>query len=351
MYGVWFYIWPRWDELMNFKVWCDAAIQIFYSLGPGCGGILNMASYNSFTNNNKIDSILVPLCISATSITAGFVVFSVLGFMSHKTGIPVSSVASGGLGLAFVTYPEAISLLPWANFWAILFFLMLFFVGMSSAFVTIEAIITSICDEFPVLRRHKLFITFFTCCIMWACSTIFTTNSGMYWLTLLDCYSVSTSIVLISLVEVTIVGWTYGAKYFLKDIEFMIKKKVSWLWFISWKFSIPVILIAIFIMTIKTDTDITYDGKTFPKWTIDLGWDCCYVSMACIPLYMGYHLLYIEEGDFIQRIFSSFFPSKHWGPVDENTKLKWIREVKLRQVGGKFVKKRPQEILQLITTV
>jgi SNF family Na+-dependent transporter len=36
-----------------FQVWADAAVQIFYSLGPGWGGIVNMASYNRFHNNNK----------------------------------------------------------------------------------------------------------------------------------------------------------------------------------------------------------------------------------------------------------------------------------------------------------
>lgn len=42
------------------------------------------------------DSIFVPTVNCGTSIFAGFVVFSVLGFMSHKTGVPVSTVATGG---------------------------------------------------------------------------------------------------------------------------------------------------------------------------------------------------------------------------------------------------------------
>ena len=100
-------------------MWADAAIQIFFSLGPGWGGIVNMASYNQFRNNNRLlvlnfnlklkknyflkitknfnrDSIFVPILNCSTSIFAGFVVFSVLGFMAHKTGLPVSSVATGG---------------------------------------------------------------------------------------------------------------------------------------------------------------------------------------------------------------------------------------------------------------
>ncbi|KAF7282163.1 hypothetical protein GWI33_003087 [Rhynchophorus ferrugineus] len=52
--GIVYYIYPQWEQLTNFKIWCDAAVQIFFSLGPGWGGIINMASYNKFYNNNKL---------------------------------------------------------------------------------------------------------------------------------------------------------------------------------------------------------------------------------------------------------------------------------------------------------
>jgi SNF family Na+-dependent transporter len=44
---------PPYEPRQLFQVWADAAVQIFYSLGPGWGGIVNMASYNQFHNNNK----------------------------------------------------------------------------------------------------------------------------------------------------------------------------------------------------------------------------------------------------------------------------------------------------------
>ncbi|XP_052567520.1 sodium-dependent proline transporter [Culex pipiens pallens] len=130
--GIRFYIMPQWSLLTDLRVWADAAVQIFFSLGPGWGGIINMASYNQFKNNAKFDALLIPVVNCGTSIFAGFVVFSVLGYMSHQTGLPVSAVATGGPGLAFVTYPEAVGMLPFPQLWASLFFVMLFLLGVDS---------------------------------------------------------------------------------------------------------------------------------------------------------------------------------------------------------------------------
>lgn len=91
MKGILFYIKPEWSRLTDLKVWADAAIQIFFSLGPGWGGIVNMASFNNFRNNAKGDAIFIPIINCSTSIFAGFVVFSVLGFLSRKYG-PLSAI-------------------------------------------------------------------------------------------------------------------------------------------------------------------------------------------------------------------------------------------------------------------
>ena len=45
------------------------------------------------------DAIFVGICNSLTSILAGFVIFSVIGFMAHEMQVPVDVVTDSGCSL------------------------------------------------------------------------------------------------------------------------------------------------------------------------------------------------------------------------------------------------------------
>ncbi|XP_053692476.1 sodium- and chloride-dependent glycine transporter 2 [Sabethes cyaneus] len=327
MDGIRFYIMPNWSELTNLKVWADAAVQIFFSLGPGWGGIVNMASYNKFRNNTKFDAVLIPIVNCSTSIFAGFVVFSVLGYMSHQTGLPVSTVATGGPGLAFVTYPEAIGMLPFPQFWACLFFVMLFLLGVDSQFVQIEAIISSVMDVYPRCRKRKRWITLGTCFIMFLLSISCATQGGMYLLQLFDWYSSSISVILVCIVEIVAIGWIYGVHNYVRDIEYMIERPVEKYWIVSWKFINPVILTFIFLTTIIYNTEITYNGVSYPRWAIALGWGSCLASMLWIPSVAVYKLIR-SKGSFLERVKHNL-KAKDWGPADELERTLWKSHIEM----------------------
>ena len=78
------------------------------------------------------DSLLVPLINCGTSFYAGFVIFSVLGFMANEKGVSVDEVAESGPGLVFVVYPEGLTQMPIVPLWSVLFFFMLVTLGFSS---------------------------------------------------------------------------------------------------------------------------------------------------------------------------------------------------------------------------
>lgn len=52
--------------------------------------------------------------------------------MSLKTGLPIEQVAKGGPGLAFVAYPQALSIMPAGPVWSVIFFFMLLTLGLDS---------------------------------------------------------------------------------------------------------------------------------------------------------------------------------------------------------------------------
>ena len=114
-----------------------------------------------------------------TSIIAGVVIFSVLGNLAQNLGVKIEDVAKGGVSLAFVVYPEAISNLPVGHLWGVMFFLMLFILGLDSEFALLETVLTALYDHYPVLRPKRLWVTAVACLICFILALPCVTNVSL----------------------------------------------------------------------------------------------------------------------------------------------------------------------------
>ncbi|XP_041369478.1 sodium- and chloride-dependent glycine transporter 2-like [Gigantopelta aegis] len=319
--GLRYYLTPQWDKLGSAAVWSDAAVQVFFSLSPGMGGLITLASYNKYHNNCFNDAIIVTIIDWLTSIFAGLVIFTIIGYMAFELGKPISEVAEGGAGLAFVVYPEVVTKLPVSQLWAILFFSMLFTLGLGTQIVTVTTVHTTLVDGFPeVFRKNPRYSTYLLLALAsFFCLTglAFCSRGGMYLLQLFDNYAASYSLIVIVIVETLAISWIYGADRFLDDIMSMLGKRPSKIWIILWQFICPCILTVILIFTCANLRSSSYGDVTFPLWADVLGGLIALLSIVIIPI-MATHAVFKEyfhsNTTLIMAIRRTSQPSADWGP-------------------------------------
>ncbi|XP_069985298.1 sodium-dependent nutrient amino acid transporter 1 isoform X2 [Penaeus vannamei] len=316
--GILFFITPRWAKLLDPGVWYAAVNQSFFSLSVGFGSIIMFSSYNSFRHNVYRDAAIISVTDTLTSLLAGFTTFAILGHLAHLLGLPLEEVVkSDGTSLAFISYPEVLSRFDWApQLFAVLFFLMLFTLGVGSASALTGCIITIICDEFPSFKRW--IVTLAVCVVGLLLGLFYVTPQGQYILTLIDHYGAGFIIFILAITEVAAVQWVYGIKNFCRDIEFMLQRKTGIYWKFCWAFLIPVLLAFIFIYGQYKAKPLQASGYVFGPGANAFG--ICIAVFACllIPIFFVVEVVRRrdEADSLLEAVRSAFRPNADWCPKD-----------------------------------
>ncbi|XP_058962097.2 sodium- and chloride-dependent GABA transporter 1-like [Pocillopora verrucosa] len=306
--GIIFYLKPDVEKLLEPQVWIDAATQIFFSLSVGLGGLVTYASYNEFNNNCERDAVVVSCINCATSVGGGFVIFSVIGFMAHTLNREVAQVVSSGPGLGFVAYPEGIAQMPAAPVWAVMFFFMLFTIGLGSQFVFTETTIRAVMDTFVKLRPYKGRCLFCLCVISYLIGLSCVTKGGIYVLNIFDSQSGGFSLICVVVLEAVAVSWGYGVDKFSDNIKDMIGRKPSKYFVICWKYVTPLVATLIFLGSITQWKRITYNGYMYPDWAQAVAWLLALSSFLAIPIFALYTIFH-PKGPFRERLRKAVSPN------------------------------------------
>ncbi|XP_076623945.1 sodium-dependent nutrient amino acid transporter 1 [Colletes latitarsis] len=336
--GILFLITPDWGKLWQPNVWYAAITQCFFSLSVCFGPIITYSSYNNFGHNISRDVLIVTTLDTFTSLIAGCTIFGILGNLAHEMGTTdISTVVRGGTGLAFISYPEALSrfrVVP--QLFAVLFFVMMFVLGVGSAVALSGAVFAILCDHYPKVTHWKLVLL--VSCLGFIVSLVYITPGGQWFVTLVDYYGGTFVAIIVGVLEMVTIFWIYGVSNFLNDIEFMLGTRPSWYWRLCWAFVTPVLMIIILVYTIVTYESPTYDGVQFPQYALGIGWFLFSLGVLMIVGLIVQKLVQKRSSSLIETVKAAFRPSEEkWGPNDPKVRLEWkefIAEKNFSQRGG-----------------
>ncbi|MBE6064228.1 sodium-dependent transporter [Clostridium cochlearium] len=141
---------PKWNFLLKPKTWIYALGQAFFSLSLAGSGTLVYGSYLKKNEDIVESAKYVTLFDTAAAILAAFVIIpSVFAFgMDPAAGPP----------LMFIIMPSVFKQMPMGQLFAIIFFLAVFFAGVTSLMNLFEAPIEALQERFNFSRKVSVSI-------------------------------------------------------------------------------------------------------------------------------------------------------------------------------------------------
>lgn len=134
------------------EVMVAALGQSFFSLSVGMGTMLTYGSYVKKSEN--ITGVVTNVLIAdvAIAILAGFAIFpAVFTFDINPTSGP---------DLVFLTLPSLFAQIGGGQIMSILFFVLLFFAALTSAFSLLEVVVAYVTEELKLKRRSAVIVSF-----------------------------------------------------------------------------------------------------------------------------------------------------------------------------------------------
>ena len=241
---------PDWSALMNVNVWLAAFGQTIFTLSIGQAMVYTYASY--LPKNSKLvdEVLLVVVANTLYEIFTAFGVFSILGYMSLTSSMPMNELVSEGTGLIFIVFPQIFNAMGTVgHVIAPLLFLSILFAGFTSSFALFEPLLSSLCDKFGWSRKKGVTILTAVACIF---TVIFSTGISSYLVEIVDGFVNNFGILILIGIQAIIFGWFYGVEKVMPVLNEFSTFKVGKTWVFTIRYLLPILLIVIWVFGVAT---------------------------------------------------------------------------------------------------
>ena len=243
------FLWnPDFSALSDPKVWLAAAGQIFFTLSIGFGAILTYASYlkpkSDIALNGlasaSVNEFAEVILGGSIAITASVIFFGVMA---------TQQIASNGaFNLGFIALPAIFANIPFGNFFGFLWFLLLFFAGITSSIALMQPAIAFLEDEFK-LKRDKAVLYLGIFLFISAQIPIFLKGA----LDELDFWIGTFSLVIFALLETVVFVWILGKEKAWEEINRYADIKVPKVFYYILSYISPAFLTVILLWWLFTE--------------------------------------------------------------------------------------------------
>jgi len=241
------FLWsPRWNEL-SWSATLAAAGQIFFTLSLGMGIIQNYASYLK-DEDDIVTSATATASLNefAEVILAGTIVipitFTFLGTEGLKSGV----------GLSFIALPNVFRTMAGGPLFGTLWFLLLFFAGITSSIAMFNYLTAFLEEEFGVERKKGstfVFMMYVLGGLPIALEPVLTKTADLMYLTELDNWVGTYFLVLLGLIEVIVAIWLFKSKGLEEINKGSYWKIPKWFYKIVMSFITPAFIIILLVFS------------------------------------------------------------------------------------------------------
>ena len=220
MEGVAYFLVPR-PENFSWLTVVNAMQQMFYSLSIAMGILITFGSYMKKDHSIENATYHVELFDTGIAILAGLMIIPAV--FAFSGGDP--DVLNAGPSLMFITIPKVFASMGIGNFIGILFFVLVFFAALTSAIALMEAVVSTVEDEFTWSRQKSTVICGILMLLMgtpsafgygrWGEITIF----GMQFLDFVDFLSNSVMMPISALIICLLVIRVIGVDKIAEEVE------------------------------------------------------------------------------------------------------------------------------------
>ncbi len=262
---------PDWSKLTDASVWIAAYGQIFYSLSIGFAIMLAYSSYLPRETDVVNSAFITATANHGFEVFAGIGVFSIMGFMAMQQGVAVEDIAASGIGLAFMTFPTAISELPALNaLFGICFFGALLTAGITSMVSILQAVISSFHDKFEIEHKRAVTLVLVPTFII---SVLFITGAGMNILDIVDAFINNIGVATGGLVEVILITRFFNPEKLRQEANEFSNFSIGKWWIYSLKV-ITTIVLGVMLFFNTKDFIINGYGDYSTTDVNVFGWGC-----------------------------------------------------------------------------